>query len=427
MARLNDFQQTFDLFSKLTNENNYTLQDALKYCDERTTPQIAKEFNQQCVEFTQRAIGFIANELHNFIAEGRDIEQSLIEYQAKTPHYIFIEVLKALNLEPPAEVTGQQKTTTVDIETLKKYLNAGFYFYPCNDDKTPICKIYSNKTIIEGNRITTETALNDFINGNGTCYTDQGHAWKSNEKIKLFAIYPNQYNLFCLDIDGEKKDGDKIHGTGTNGIKEFLNIIAKVDMTEKQKRMFENFPFNFPCYVSSPNGGIHLYFKLSRLPEKWQLERNAKDNNVTTNIECKLNKQITIAGSVKNGKRYILHGDLCNIPFIPMDLLNACCKARPKPIEKPRQFNHLQRGPQKEITPQYCIERGKNYAGHCGHNEMFASVINNFHYFYEKTQNQDLNATACKSWIMQDYDFLTWQDQDKEQQIDNTIKSFYVI
>lgn len=309
MARVNDFQQTFDLFSKLTNENNYTLQDALKYCDERTTPQIAKEFNQQCVEFTQRAIGFIANELHNFIAEGRDIEQSLIEYQAKTPHYIFIEVLKALNLDPPATVCK------ADFQTLSKYIDCGFELFPCiqkrEGDKIKYLPITLNGKIAlydtqeqkekkERHGITDKALLQDLCTQRKYITDEYGR----NQKIELFRIYPLDNNYIVIDID--------THEGKANGYIQWQNYCKAHGLDGVE--YFNNLDL-FPCYVESANGGKHLYFQFPyEIPEKIQ------DLDTSVEISTRDHGE-TAGGSFRAGTKnnfYTLHGKLEDAPLLPL-------------------------------------------------------------------------------------------------------------
>lgn len=382
MAIYNDYETLLERYSIMTESPAADHAAALKHCTQNTTPELAAR---------------LRNEI----------------------------------LQPAGLPNAAAQTQHADFETLSKYIDAGLGVYPCiyeNGNPSPICKIKdTNDAIIEKNRITDKDRLKNFIEGGGHCYTADGKKWNNQRQIEMFAIYPNQYNLFCIDIDAKtKQDGTK-HGTGTNGINEFLNIIQHADLTETQKKMFENFPFNFPCYVSTPSGGIHLYFKITSLPAHWQQYGNVIIyNGLNTNIECKYNKQITIAGSIKNGKRYELHGNFENIPFIPTDLLNTCCKPREiiEPVKRPyKKYEYKQ---DKTPTPEFCIDRGKALAGYNGgrHN-LFCSVIGCFAGFYKTTNNESLNADTCRRYILQDSDFLSWKDNDKESQINQIIKDFY--
>lgn len=378
MALYNDYDALFERFSIMTESPTANYTAALEYCCNNTTPELAERLRN--------------------------------------------ETMQAVQLP---------ETQTADYETLSKYIAAGFGVYPCiyqNGNTSPICKIYyANGAIITTNRITNKDRLKTFMQGGGECITDDGKKWINKKAIEMFAIYPIQYNLFCLDIDAKTKQDGTTHGTGTNGIDEFLNIIQHTDLTEKQKQLFENFPFNFPCYVSTPSGGIHLYFKIAKLPNNWKQYGNVFYNGLETNIECKYNKQITIAGSTKNGKRYELHGDFENIPFIPMDLLNKCCKPREiKEPVKPRPYKIYEYKKDETPTPQFCIDRGKSLAGYNGgrHN-LFCSVVGCFAGFYKTTNDESLNAETCRRYILQDYDFLSWKDNDKESQINQIIKDFY--
>lgn len=319
----------------------------------------------------------------------------------------------------------------IDLPQLEKYIESGFSIYPCtykNKSPQPICSIFDEQhnPIIQ-NQIKTKERLQEFVNGNGFLQKKNGEVWQNKETIELFSLYPNQNNLFVIDIDGktktEENETETKHGVGTDGIQEFLEIIKKTDLTEQQKKMFLDFPKNFPFYVSTPNNGFHLYFKCFSLPEKWKLESNLIYEGKATNIECKYNKQITVAGSIKNGKQYKANGDITKIPLLPIHLLNAFSKPRLKiqNIQKTKKRYFFT----EKITPEYCFEKGKEHCKTIGHNEMFFSVICNFHYWFEKTNDINLDSTSCKNYIMQTFEYLEWTDSDKENQIDSSIKQVY--
>ncbi len=127
--------------------------------------------------------------------------------------------------------------------------------------------------------------------------------------IERFYFIPKDAGLLCLDIDRKN---------GKDGIAEFY---AWAERNGKPRhllpRFLQDIPNNFPCYVSTPSNGYHLYFRYtgSLIPKK-PLAPN------TPGVEVKHGKPgLTAPGSYKNGQPYTLHGSLENTPDLPAFLL----------------------------------------------------------------------------------------------------------
>lgn len=320
--------------------------------------------------------------------------------------------------------TQSKENLDVKKQTLHSYIDCGFTLYPAKltEDKrpAPICKI------LEENKINSHEKLEEFMNGRGQLITQEGKIWQNTNKIDLFVIYPSKNKLFCIDIDSAQKYNGEIHGTQGDGISEFKEFIKKLDLTEKQESYFKDFPNNFPCYVKTPSGGLHLYFKLSKIPENWKFEQNLLLNGKSLNIEGKINTQITCAGSVKEGREYILFGSLKDIPIIPTDLLNAFSK--PRIIQNQtfkKQYKQNYDSNNSKMTPEIALEKGKSYEQNVGHNRMFYNVARNFAYWYKRTNENIFNEESCKNYITSDTDFLSWTDANKLNQITESIKQAY--
>ena len=113
--------------------------------------------------------------------------------------------------------------------------------------------------------------------------------------IENFRFIPADNGLFCLDIDA--KEGME------NGLKELLKAFDPDTLPDELKDIDRN----FPCYVKTPNNGYHLYFRYSGSP--------IKNTALFPGIETKYGSPgLTSAGSVKDGKPYILHGAIENAP-----------------------------------------------------------------------------------------------------------------
>jgi hypothetical protein len=123
------------------------------------------------------------------------------------------------------------------------------------------------------------------------------------QKIRRYYFKPETAGLICLDIDCKN---------GKDGIAEFYNFCeARGKRKEHLPKMLQNIPRNFPCYVKTPNGGYHLYFKDRG-------EREVKTTHLPNApaVEVKT-KQLTAAGSFKDRKPYILYGDISAAPLLP--------------------------------------------------------------------------------------------------------------
>jgi len=138
-------------------------------------------------------------------------------------------------------------------------------------------------------------------------------------KIQRFYFIPQAARLLCLDIDNKN---------GKDGIKEFYLFCEKIG---KPRHLLPNYlqdiPQSFPCYVSTPSGGFHLYF--SYFGEKLQKKPLSPEAPGVEVIHGK--PGITSPGSYKNGKPYILHGNIKNAPLFPLFILTEIEKSKKKP------------------------------------------------------------------------------------------------
>lgn len=203
---------------------------------------------------------------------------------------------------------------TASRDFLTEYIDNGNVLIPCKEVEggvRPYMNVYIDKEHKELNpacHITNRAQL---------------ASWK-NKGIAIFALFPCRNNLLVIDLD----KGDA-HANKADGIKDFIDLIATLKLTPIEQTYFADFPANFPCYVESAGGGIHLYFQDGDTIKllKSQIAQRAAN----TNIEVKYPTQVTVAGSVKKGKTYVMRGMLQNTPTMPLTLLNALIKPQPKP------------------------------------------------------------------------------------------------
>jgi len=130
------------------------------------------------------------------------------------------------------------------------------------------------------------------------------------KKIELFRFIPGDYDFLCLDID-------RGHADGVDGLIELYNFFDSIGKTkENLPPVLRYLPESFPCYVTTPSGGFHLYFKY-RGPKSWGLFANVRG------VEIKHMKPgLTAPGSRKASGEYILFGDLDNAPMLPAFIKN---------------------------------------------------------------------------------------------------------
>jgi hypothetical protein len=110
-------------------------------------------------------------------------------------------------------------------------------------------------------------------------------------RIERFYFIPKEAGFLCLDID--RKQGK------TDGLQELYKVFPK-DTLPRTLQDIERF---FPCYVSTPSGGYHLYFKYSG--------PDIRITELCPGVEIKYGRPgITAPGSMKDGKPYIMYGNL---------------------------------------------------------------------------------------------------------------------
>jgi hypothetical protein len=129
-------------------------------------------------------------------------------------------------------------------------------------------------------------------------------------KITLFRFIPGLYDFLCLDID-------RGHSDGVDGLAELYRFFDSIGKTkENLPPVLRELPQSFPCYVTTPSGGFHLYFKY-RGPKSWGLFANVRG------VEIKHMKPgLTAPGSRKASGEYVLYGSLEAAPLLPAFIKN---------------------------------------------------------------------------------------------------------
>jgi len=137
-------------------------------------------------------------------------------------------------------------------------------------------------------------------------------------KIRRFRFIPKQAGFLVIDIDR--------HGRNVDGLQSFYKFLSQNNINEPIFKDIEN--GSFPCYVTTPNKGFHLYFKYSgseNFPKK-----------LTDGVEVFYSDRafITMPCSMEiiDTKRgiYELWNELDDAPCLPPSLHNILVSKMPK-------------------------------------------------------------------------------------------------
>ncbi len=147
--------------------------------------------------------------------------------------------------------------------------------------------------------------LRDLRNGKG-----DPEGYGKGEMFPLFRFEAGPAGLLVLDLDrGHKDEADGVQS---------LYKLLKGKIYPQYLKDIEN--GSHPCYVETPSGGIHLYFKLKSTTK---YRRNDFKNGVEAFYYGSL---ITAPGSVKNGVPYKLYGSVSDAPLAPKAILSLLKK-----------------------------------------------------------------------------------------------------
>lgn len=313
-------------------------------------------------------------------------------------------------------IIAQIPPKKVEISKLRllSYIDCKIPLVPsiCDDKGTrPICSLYDeNRQTLEENFIRTQEQFEELIAGRGKLLSKKRTVWTNSTAITIFQFYPRLGDMVVLDLDSAQKFTGEQHGSGTDGITAFKDLIAKKQgrMTTKQREMFEDFPNNFPCYTKTPSGGLHLYFRYSA-------EARLKKVIEGTNIECKHRSLVTAAGSIRGNRRYNMYGNLRNVPNFP----DALWEEFQIPEEKENRMK----------TPDEVFEsaiRTAQLKGVAGKNELFFYVAGRFAWFYRNSgYPRELDEDVCRRYIQASAAYYDWGDRDKDQQLDTIVSNAY--
>jgi hypothetical protein len=185
--------------------------------------------------------------------------------------------------------------------------------------------------------------------------------------ISRFYFIPQDAGLLCLDIDRKPGKAD--------GLENLYKLWGRAALP----RALQDIERYFPCYVSTPSGGYHLYFKYSG--------PLVRKTDLAPEIEIKHGKPgLTAPGSRKENGAYVLHGNLEDAPplyGIILDRIEELQKERQEKAQSQKAAADRPARPRERkstgqtYTPQITLdtladEATASYGGHHDRQVSFA-------------------------------------------------------
>jgi len=195
-----------------------------------------------------------------------------------------------------------------NIETLKKYLNLGIKLIPVYDSGAYI-QAGKPRDLGTDNIDEIQSLINGYGYRNGIGY---------GNKISLLRLIPGDYGLVVIDIDRHTNKKGKLN---KDGLQNLRKIETNLDLPQDCKLE------SHTCYVRTPSGGYHLYYRTEGKVE-FKTELMAA-------IDILYTKAVNAVGSVKEGKGYELVGSLDTIPSLPATLEKLMLKEPVRTVPHP--------------------------------------------------------------------------------------------
>jgi hypothetical protein len=149
------------------------------------------------------------------------------------------------------------------------------------------------------------------------------------------------------------------HPGKADGLESFYRVFPR----EAMPRALRDIPRSFPCYVTTPSGGFHLYFRYDG-PE-------LKLRELAPAVEVK-EWQITAPGSVRETGGYVLHGEPADAPPLYGVILE-----RVENVKRERAKPRVQAAADRPVryTPRITLDdlAGEAAAAYAGHHDRQVS------------------------------------------------------
>lgn len=336
---MND-KELFELFQKLTTSDGVDFSSALHKClslakDKAT----AAGFETWAKHNARTMLDALKEYCKKEIDKGADGVQVLQHLEKQRPPAYLLDALKK-ELKTVLNINAPQESQ----DTLEMYLQNNIALIP-EKDKRPLIA-YSKepeKMITDSKRL---------------------EEWKQ-KGVKEFGFIPSASRFICIDLD----KGDS-HANKADGVENFKRLIQSAALNEKSKEYFAHFPDCFPCYTQTANGGLHLYFRAHYITSEIKQGLDIAGLKAL-NIEIKYNDKVTAAGTQRNGKKYILRGNLAQAPEMTFDIIEMLNKPRPT------HSQHNYTGGKKwNDAPETILAKAQElYSGQSPHDFIYRTAV----------------------------------------------------
>jgi hypothetical protein len=237
----------------------------------------------------------------------------------------------------PRQTLGKDETAQVplqDLDALRYYTERGIKLIPCipTDETRKRYRPIVKKEHFSRTATADIGTIKKYMIG-GELWTGYDTATGANlhEPITLFRFTPKDYRLVCIDID-------RGHSNGADGVENFYKWLEAADIFRAQLPSYLRDIEKYPCRTLTPNGGLHLYFKVAEPDTRATLDeldsagKLAKDiAGKEHGVEVFYSNPITAAGSRKGDGEYFLYGCFDAAFEYPLILLR-----RSQKTEKPK-------------------------------------------------------------------------------------------
>jgi hypothetical protein len=174
--------------------------------------------------------------------------------------------------------------------------------------------------------------------------------------IERFYFIPQAAGLLCLDIDRKPNKPD--------GLKELYKLFPK----DTLPRALQDIERYFPCYVKTPSGGYHLYFKYAGGP--------VRKTDLCPEVEIKHGKPgLTAPGSKKENGNYTLYGELSDAPPLYGIIVDRIAELQKEKQVKPEKQRAVADRPAQFTQPRITLDdlAGEAAAAYSGHHDRQVS------------------------------------------------------
>jgi hypothetical protein len=208
---------------------------------------------------------------------------------------------------------------------------------------------------------------------NFTGDTEKLHEW-SGAGFRRFMYLPGSAGYIGFDIDVG-------HADGRDGLAGFYNIIEALagKKPDRLPRFLRDLPHNFPCYIETPSGGLHLLFRYAGQCKKAEIVYGEGKEN---KIEIKYLNSCLSLGEKQNGP-YTLVGDPLDAPALPPFFAGL---VNPKPVPPPSVPAYRRRNGKPGLE-QILQKLLPETAGHNDAQKRFAFRAAYFDYGLEETMS----------------------------------------